>query len=96
MHSIADAEKLQAAVRKVEGAALQSLPSNLVDSVWAHYKEEGAVGEAAARPPLPSGAARVLPLAVAGRSAAEKLAAVRSAAAAAGAQAYLAVALDEV
>jgi Xaa-Pro aminopeptidase len=96
VHSIADAEKLQAAVRKVEGAALQSLPSNLVDSVWAHYKEEGAVGEAAARPPLPSGAARVLPLAVAGRSAAEKLAAVRSAAAAAGAQAYLAVALDEV
>ena len=96
VHSIADAEKLQAAVGKVGGAALQSLPSNLVDSVWAHYKEEGAVGEAAARPPLPSGAARVLPLAVAGQSAAEKLAAVRSAAAAAGAQAYLAVALDEV
>ena len=28
VHSIADAEKLQAAVGKVEGAALQSLPSN--------------------------------------------------------------------
>ena len=99
VHSIDDAEKLQAAVRKVEGAALQPLPSNLVDSVWAHYGEVagvGGVGEAAARPPLPSGAARVLPLAVAGRSAGEKLAAVRGEAAKAGAHAYLAVALDEV
>lgn len=97
VHSIDDAEKLQAAVRKVEGAALQPLPTNLVDSVWAHYGEEvGEVGEAAARPPLPSGAARVLPLAVAGRSAGEKLAAVRGEAAKAGAHAYLAVALDEV
>ena len=99
VHSIDDAEKLQAAVRKVEGAALHPLPTNLVDSVWAHYGEVagvGGVGEAAARPPLPSGAARVLPLGVAGRSAGEKLAAVRGEAAAAGAHAYLAVALDEV
>ena len=98
VHSIDDAEKLQAAVRKVEGAVLQPLPTNLVDSVWAHYGEGevGEVGEAAARPPLPSGAARVLPLAVAGRSAGEKLAAVRDEAAAGGAHAYLAVALDEV
>ena len=89
VHSIEDAEKLTAAVRKVEGATLQALPTNLVDSVWAH-------AQTPARPPLPSGAARVLPLAVAGRSAEDKLAAVRAQALEQGAQAYLAVALDEV
>ena len=90
VHSIDEAEKLQKAVASVEGATMQPLTENLVDIVWAHPDVTPA------RPALPSGAARVLPLEVAGVSAADKLAAVRAKTLEAGATAYLGVALDEV
>ena len=83
VHSVKAAEGLKKAVAE-RGLELKALPTNLVDHVWAE------------RPGPPSGAARVMPLEVAGVGVPEKMAAVRRAAADAGADAYLACALDEV
>lgn len=89
VHSVEDAEKIAAAIGA--GRELRALETNLVDRVWE------ALGDAAtARPPLPRGEARAMPLSVVGVSRAEKLQSLWESAAAAGADGALVSALDEV